>query len=52
MTSRKYPLADLNEEELQKIKETEESLNNLAGSSLEQEEKQKLVLIAYRHGQK
>ncbi|NMB35934.1 MAG: hypothetical protein GX989_06585 [Firmicutes bacterium] len=52
MIPKQYTLADLTEEELQKLKETEGSLNNLAGASPEQAEKQKLVLIAYRHAKK
>ena len=52
MTSGQYPLADLTVEELQKLKEAEDSLNNLADLPLGQAEKQKLVLIAYRHARK
>ncbi len=49
MTCGQYPLADLSEKELQKLKEAEKSLNSLAGTSKKQEEEQELVLIAYRH---
>ena len=52
MTCGQYPLADLTEKELQKLKAAEKSLNNLADTPKERAGEQELVLIAYRHAHK
>ena len=49
MTRRHYSLANLTEKELKKLKEAEETLSNLADPKNERSEKQKIVLVAYRH---
>ena len=51
MSCGQYPLAELTAKELQKLKEAEKSLNNLAGSGIssKQADEQEIVLVAYRH---
>jgi hypothetical protein len=47
MTCGQYPLANLSEKELQRIKETERSLN----IPPERQGEQEIVLVAYAHGE-
>ncbi|MGI6307115.1 MAG: hypothetical protein ACOX1X_00615 [Dethiobacteria bacterium] len=49
MTCGQYSLANLTEKELQRLKEAEKTLSNLADPQNERSEEQEIVLVAYRH---